>query len=65
MTKDEYKSIRGERDFLFRFYRKSGGTITNDQQFSMFLNLWLMNFVRVHPQQGIPQIVNFLDQKFG
>jgi hypothetical protein len=65
MTKSEYKAIRGERDFLFRFYKKMGGVIPNDQQFSMFLNLWLLNTVGIHPQKGIPQIVKFLDNKFG
>lgn len=65
MTKSEYKSIRGEKDFLFRYYKKMNGSIPTDNQFATFLSMWLLNFVGVHPQQGIPQIVKFLDEKFG
>lgn len=65
MTKKEYRSIRGEKDFLFRYYKKEGGVVQSEQQFSMFLNMWLMQVVGIHPKNSIPTIVDFLDKKFG
>lgn len=63
MDKIQYKAIRGERDFLYRYFVKMGGKPIGDRQFSQFIAFWLLS-QGIQPEQGIPQIVNFLDKKF-
>lgn len=63
MDRIQYKAIRGERDFLYRYFVKMGGKPIGDQQFSQLLSFWLLS-MGIPPQQGIPIIVNFLDKKF-
>jgi hypothetical protein len=63
MTKTEYQSIRGEKDFLCRYFNKMSKNNLDNRMFSSLLAMWLMQ-IGVHPQQGIEIIVNFLDKKY-
>lgn len=63
MTKTEYQSIRGEQDFLCRYFNKMSKNNLDNRMFSALLAMWLMQN-SVHPQQGIEIIVNFLDKKY-
>jgi hypothetical protein len=63
MTKPEYYSIRGERDFLHRYFIKCGGSRIPLQLFNFTLSKWLV-MKGMNPQQGREQILKDLDQKF-
>jgi len=63
MTKTEFKSIRGEKDFLLRYFNKEANTNLDIQTFSNLLSIWIMT-IGIHPQQGIELILNYLDKKF-
>lgn len=63
MDDTRYKSIRGERDFLFRYFTLETNFNTPPQSFDQLLGVWLTAFVGVHPQQGIQTIISFLDKK--
>ena len=63
MTKAEYLSIRGERDFLYRYFLKCGGMQTSSQMFNNALARWLQAF-GLNPYQGMDIIIVFLDKKF-
>ena len=63
MTRSEYLSIRGEKDFLFRYFIKEGGKAPNYPVFASQLATWLM-LNGQDPHRGFLQIVDFLDKKF-
>lgn len=63
ISRSEYYSIRGEQDFLYRYFIKCGGMQTSQQLFKTTLARWIKSF-GLHPQQGVDQIIKFLDQKF-
>jgi len=63
MDKITYKSIRGERDFLCRYFVKESGMNIDCNTFSNLLGMWLMA-MGMHSQQGKEMILNFLDKKF-
>lgn len=63
MDKTTYKSIRGEKDFLCRYFNKESGMNLNSQTFATYLSMWIMS-MGTHPQQGINMILNFLDEKY-
>lgn len=63
MDRIQYMAIRGERDFLYRYFIGCGGDKIGEQQFNQLLPAWLMQ-MGVHPNVGVQQIVNYLDNKF-
>jgi hypothetical protein len=65
MEKSEYMVIRGERDFLYRYFKNCGGMDVGEQSFYVSLNAWLSSSMRQNPRIGQAKIVNFLDIKFG
>lgn len=64
ISRAEYLSIRGEHDFLYRYFIKCGGMKVAPQLFKTALAKWLA-MKGMRPQQGIQQILKDLDQKFG
>ena len=63
MSRMEYLSIRGEQDFLYRYFLKCGGQHIAPQIFKTALARWLKSY-NIPTQQGINQIVHYLDKKF-
>lgn len=63
ISKVEYLSIRGERDFLYRYFLKCGGKRIAPQIFNTVLARWI-RAKGVDPRQGAQIIMKFLDQKF-
>ena len=63
MTKTEYQSIRGEQDFLCRYFNKMSKNNLDNRVFSTMLTMWIMQ-IGLHPQQGVQQILNFLDKRY-
>lgn len=63
VTKEKYKTIRNQKDFLYRYFLEAGGARIPESQFSVLFHTWLLRF-GVNTQQSIQQIVNFLDKKF-
>lgn len=64
ISRQEYMSIRGEYNFLYRYFLKSGGFHMAEQQFYVLLNDWII-MQGINHRQGQSQITNFLDKKFG
>jgi hypothetical protein len=62
MTKTEFQSIRGESDFLCRYFNKVSNSNLDNRTFSTLLSMWLMH-MGLHPQEGLQIILNFLDKK--
>ncbi len=67
MTETAYKAIRGEKDFLFRYFTSESklSQPLHPQMFEQYLDVWLMVVVGIPANQGKQQILNFLDKKFG
>ena len=63
MTKTEFKSIRGEKDFLLRYFNKESKMNLDINTFSNYLTIWIIN-MGLHPQQGVELILNYLDKKY-
>jgi len=63
MDRIQYMAIRGERDFLYRYFLACGGKSAGEHQFNQLLPIWIMS-MGIEPGFGISQIVNFLDNKF-
>lgn len=64
ISKQEYMAIRGEYNFLYRYFIKSGGVNTGEQMFYTLLNDWMQSKGIDH-RRGQTTIVRFLDRKFG
>ena len=57
-----YKSIRQKPNFLYLYFKESGGQSIPEGAFLFFLNMWMQGFGH-DPRTGITTIVNFLDKK--
>lgn len=57
-------SIRGEYNFLYRYFIKCGGSNVGEQMFYVLLNDWMQSLSIDH-RRGQTVIVKFLDKKFG
>lgn len=62
MDNTRYKSIRGEGDFLYRYFTIEANQEYPKPFFDQMLGIWLMS-MHIHPQQGMLEIVKFLDEK--
>lgn len=65
IDRNEYMAIRGEQDFLYRYFIKCGGENIGHQAFYVHLNRWLARDKGQNVRIGQAKIVNFLDIKFG
>jgi hypothetical protein len=67
MNPSRYKEIRVRPDFLFMYFKECTGnrSVNSPQEFDMFLQVWLLQFIGVNPLQGVDTIIQFLDKKFG
>lgn len=63
MDSIRYKAIRGERDFLFRYFIAMGGKRIPYRTFSQLLPQWLVTR-GLDPQKGLQQIVLDLDKRY-
>lgn len=64
MTKQHYRAIRNNRDFLYLFFTDSGGMRIQKQMFNILLSKWIAS-KGLHPNKGRQIIIHFLDKKFG
>lgn len=63
MTKEDYKSIRTKRGFLYHYFVMSGGRDVGEYRFNIMLGIWVGKY-NPNTQEGFRQIVIFLDKKF-
>jgi hypothetical protein len=64
ISKQEYFAIRGEYNFLYRYFLKAGGVNVGEQSFYVLLNDW-MEMQGINHRKGQMMITKFLDRKFG
>jgi hypothetical protein len=63
MTKERYKEIRNKQNFLYLYFTENGGKV-EEQLFHPALVAWFTLVIGVQFNQGVAQIVKYLDEKF-
>jgi hypothetical protein len=63
ISKTEYQVLRSQPDFLYRYFKRAGGTDIGSNAFYSQLANWMVS-KQVHPRQGQILITKFLDKKF-
>lgn len=63
MDKEKYKEIRGKSNFLWLYFRESGGQRLSERNFPQMLALWIQMTMGTTPRLGMERIIKELDEK--
>lgn len=63
MDKELYKQTRNNQNFLYIYFCEESEIKLKEVEFLEYLGLWMMS-MNIHPNAGVAQILNFIDEKF-
>ena len=63
MEKSKYDEIRNRDNFLWLYFKESGGKRLNEASFMPMLSLWIQMTMGMPPTMGMEKIKEYLDEK--